>query len=925
MKTTNRQMIRLVKAIFGFMIFAVILLLFFGEIYMPVENPTESGEAIVFDADWKRVYPDGSKESIMLPKPYDAERGEVVRLETTLPQDQCNTWFCMRASQQDMRIFVGDELRKEYTTKGTRLFGENSASAFVFFEISDKDAGKVLAIEVVSNAVYAGLLNEVYTGDKYDIVSAFVRECSAVILVSFCMLILSVITFLAGCVLCFIYKKSVNITYLGLGVLQISLTMITESRIRQFFMPNSSVAAHIGFLLTMLIPYPFIIYVGRVQKGRYQKAYRLLLLCVAVNTIGSVLLQLLGIVDFADSSVISYGLILVMVIVVAVTIILDIRKGKIREYGEVVFGIIAMIPASVWEIYITFVPKTSYYGGVALSFGLILLLFMAGIKTAGDMQESEKEKQMAILAGEAKAQFLTNMSHEIRTPINTIIGMNEMILRENENKEVEEYAKNVQSASGLLLGLVNDILDFSKIDSGKMDIVETEYSLSKMLTDVTKGMQIKADSKNLRLDVVIEESLPSVLKGDEIRIRQILNNLLSNAVKYTNEGKIVLSVKGEHHSKNFILSMSVEDTGIGIKSEDVDKLFESFRRLEEQKNRYIEGTGLGLNITRQLVELMNGSIEVKSEYGRGSCFTVKIPQQIISETAMGTLEEAYRRDVLKKTEIKVRLYAPKAEILVVDDNKMNLSVVKTLLKRTGIRLTFADNGIECLKLCRNQKYDLILMDHMMPDPDGIETLHRLRDDMKSLNSDTDVIVFTANAIVGMPEMYLKEGFIDYLSKPIIADDLENMIYRYLPVDKLETQTEGERQLEKNLEGMDIEVPYLDKKSALKYCADSEAIYKEMLETYCQQGEKYYQELSEYFAVHDWKQYRIIVHALKGTSLMIGASVLSEKAKRLEDAAKICCEEVIFKEHEAFMKEYGAVLKLIAAEKNPTVVSEEVKN
>ena len=911
MKTKEEQGMKALKIIFGVMLIAVVLFLLFGEIFMPVEDPTESGECVLLEADWERVHTDGRRESITLPTQCDAERGEVVRLEITLPQNQSDTWFCMRASQQDMRVIVGDELRKEYTTKGTRLFGKNSASAFVFFNVSEKDAGKVVAIEVTSDSEFAGFLNEVYVGDKYDIVSLFVEECSVVILVSFCMLILSAIVFFMGCILRLVYNKSVDITYLGLGVLQLSMAMISESRIRQFFLPNSSIAAHVGFLLTILIPYPFIVYISRLQKGRYEKVYRILLLSVAANFVISTLLQLFNIVDLADSSIIAYGLIILMVITIAITIVLDIKRGKIDEYGELVFGIAAMLVVTIWEMYVTFVPQTSYYGGVMLSFGLIILLFVAGFKTARDMLATEKEKQMAILAGEAKTQFLANMSHEIRTPINTIIGMNEMILRENQEKTVVEYAKNIQNASRLLLGLINDILDFSKIEAGKMDIVETDYYLSKMVTDVMNGIQIKADSKEIALKMEVEETLPSVLKGDEIRIRQILNNLLSNAVKYTHQGMITLAVKGIYEQKGFALCISVEDTGMGIKPKDLDKLFDSFQRLEEKKNRYIEGTGLGLNITKQLVELMGGNILVKSEYGKGSCFTVIIPQQIIDDTAIGMLEEAYQRDTLIKGEMKSKLYAPTAEILVVDDNEMNLAVVEALLRRTGIKLTLANSGVECLELCRSDKYDLILMDHMMPEPDGIETLHLLRRDESSLNRTTDVIVLTANAIAGMAEKYMKEGFTDYLSKPIIADALEEMICRYLPEDKMAVAEQPYQLTEvKTVETDAGEITYIDKNMGLQYCANSEEMYQEMLDMYYAQGQQTLQKLTECYIAFDWKQYKVIVHALKGTSLMIGAVDFSEKAKKLENAASDGAEEIILAEHEKFMEEYQAILKLV---------------
>ena len=909
MKTKDEQLAKIRKIIFGVMLLSVILFFCIGEIVMPRENPTESGNCVLFESDWERVYSDGTRNPVEIPGQCDVERGEVVRLETTLPKDFENVWLCMRASQQDMRVYVDNELRKEYTTKETRFHGKNSASAYVFFQVTKEDAGKVLAIEVISDSEYAGFLNEIYVGDKFDIVCTLIKQCSVVIVVSIYMFLLSSITVLIGCGLKLIYKIEVDITYLGLGILLLSLFMIVESRIRQFFIPNFSIAATVGFLLTILLPYPFMVYVSRIQKGRYEKIYRVLSLFVFVIFIVSVLSHILDIWDLADSMIVSYGMIIVMVITLAFTICLDIVKGRLQEYGELVFGFIAMIIVSIWEVYLTFVPELPHYGGVALSFGLIALLFVTGFKTAKDMLAIEKEKQRAIVAGEAKAQFLANMSHEIRTPINTIIGMNEMILRENQDQMVKEYANNVQNASKMLLGLINDILDFSKIEAGKLDILKTDYYLSKLLTDVIRGIQIKADSKKLKINVSIEETLPSVLRGDEIRIRQIINNLLSNAVKYTHEGTVTFTVKANEYQGDFVLCISVEDTGIGIKQQDIEKLFDGFQRLEEKKNRYIEGTGLGLNITKQLVELMGGTIEVKSEYGKGSCFTVKIPQQIIDETAIGKIEEAYQRDISKKEEEKFKLYAPSAQILVVDDNEMNLAVVDALLKRTGIELTLAHGGRECLELCRFHKYDLVLMDHMMPEPDGVETLHILRNDKTSLNKDTDVIVLTANALAGMAEKYMEEGFTDYLAKPIIAEDLEDIIYRHLPKDKLkeipELSCTGN---EKNANEKNNEyISCIDKNAGMKYCNESEEMYQEMVKVYCLQGQKNIPKLSEYYETRDWKNYKIIVHAIKSTSLVIGATAFSEKAKRMEQLASENAEEALLVECDMFLEEYKEIL------------------
>ncbi len=397
----------------------------------------------------------------------------------------------------------------------------------------------------------------------------------------------------------------------------------------------------------------------------------------------------------------------------------------------------------------------------------------------GDMLDAEKEKQIAIAASESKAKFLASMSHEIRTPINTVIGMNEMILRENKDEAIHEYAYNVKSASQMLLGLINDVLDISKIEAGKFQIAESEYKVASMINDAILAIKARIEEKALVLETDIDETLPSVLKGDDIRIKQILNNLLSNAVKYTPKGSITFSVKGEKDEKEFWLIIAVKDTGIGIKPQDIDRIYDSFMRLEIERNRYIEGTGLGLNITKQIVDNMNGTIDVVSEYGKGSCFTVRIPQQIVDGTPMGKVERTYGYDAWKEETKGENLYAPDAHILAVDDNRMNLTVLKALLKRSAIKVDTAMSGTECLEMTKKQKYDLILMDHMMPEPDGIKTLHLLREDDSNPNQNTGSIVLTANSVEGMEEMYRQEGFLGCVFKPINVEKLEAILKQYL--------------------------------------------------------------------------------------------------------------------------------------------------
>lgn len=769
---------KIIQLTLGFMMTAAFLFFIIGEMMLPLEGFSGDGVCQIWQADWERIMPDGTKVPITVPGQCEAGRGEWVTIVTTLPQDQVDTSFCIRSLQQDFKIYVGDELREEYSTIDTQLFGKTSTIAYVFFEISSEDAGKVLRIEHMSESSHSGFVSEIYTGERSEIWKYFLKLYAPTAIVAMFMLMMSIVVVCDALFIQFRYKREVEMLHLGNAVLIASAWLIAESRVRQFIMPNNTIAMYLGFFMIMLLPYPFISYVNLVQKRRYQKAYMAVGICAIVNGIISTLLQVLNIKDFYETMGISHIIIILMILIFVVTITLDIRRGYVGEYRAVALGFGALMVAGVGEIYMVYV-SSSHYNGIPLCIGLVVLLLMAGVKTSQDVMKNEQEKQIALAASESKARFLANMSHEIRTPINTVIGMNEMILRENEDDIIEEYALNIKSASQMLLGLINDVLDLSKIEAGKLEIVESDYSLASMLNDVVLGIKVRAEKKNLKFLLEIDESMPAVLRGDEIRIKQVLNNLLSNAVKYTEKGSITFSAQGVRDENGFLLLLSVRDTGIGIRKEDIEKLFDSFQRLELKKNRNIEGTGLGLSITKQLVDHMYGTMNVESEHGKGSCFTVQIPQQIVDEKAMGNLEQKYRDVALKKDVAKEILVAPDARVLIVDDNKMNLKVMQALLKRTQIQVEFATGGNQCLQMTKKKKYDIILMDHMMPEPDGVQTLHLLRKDADNINRDTKVIVLTANAIEGVAEEYLREGFTDYLSKPVEATKLERMLAKYL--------------------------------------------------------------------------------------------------------------------------------------------------
>ncbi|HAG69401.1 MAG TPA: fatty acid-binding protein DegV, partial [Lachnospiraceae bacterium] len=413
------------------------------------------------------------------------------------------------------------------------------------------------------------------------------------------------------------------------------------------------------------------------------------------------------------------------------------------------------------------------------SMGSMMIGFSIRAYREENIRSEERRKEIDELS-RAQNQFFSNMSHEIRTPINSILSLNEMILREDTSEEVREDARNIQAASKLLLHIINDILDMSSIESGKMEIRPVVYNVRALLSDIIGMIEIRAQEKDLSLLINVDPSLPLELYGDEIKIKQILINLLTNAVKYTKEGSVSLSVGIEEREGNRVqISFSVADTGIGIKKDNLYNLFTAFKRVDTDKNRYIEGTGLGLSIVKELTELMDGNVKVNSVYMQGSTFVVTIPQDSVSDKIVGDFNMLNIRERNSAPYVK-SFEAPEARILVVDDNAMNLMVVQKLLRDTKALVDTAESGETALQKTLAEKYDLILMDHLMPEMDGIETLHRIREQIGGQCKETKVCALTANAGSDKQSMYYKEGFDGYLLKPVSGSELENEIIRLLP-------------------------------------------------------------------------------------------------------------------------------------------------
>lgn len=540
-----------------------------------------------------------------------------------------------------------------------------------------------------------------------------------------------------------------------------------------------------------------------------------------------------------------------------------------------------------------------------------ILVVRHGKEIRQNFFETQREKLSAEASSEAKTSFLANMSHEIRTPINAIIGMDEMIIRESKEAGIIRYANNIRNASKTLLSLINDILDFSKVESGKMEIINSNYQVSSMLNDLVNMIQSRASDKSLELILDIDEQLPCELYGDEVRLRQIITNLLTNAVKYTKEGSVTLKIRVTKLENSIgRLDVAVIDTGIGIRKEDQGKLFDSFQRVDEVKNHNIEGTGLGLALTKYLLEAMGSKLLLESEYGKGSAFYFGLEQKIVDDTPIGDYQKMYEKSRQENERYRESFQAPDALILVVDDTRMNLEVCKGLLKKTKVQIDVAESGAECLQMCEQKEYHLILLDHKMPHMDGVECLQRIRQQEEGLNTNTTVIALTANAITGAKEYYLKNGFDDYLSKPVQGEKLEQLLCQYLPSELLLSPEEATIASYETVSAEVPEIIGIDEEDALSYAGESQEEYLKNLKLYLEEYDSKRTQIQEAFEKDDWENYQILAHSIKSTSRLIGANDMSLLAKSMEEAAAKRNAIRIRGDHEVFMDQYERLCQRI---------------
>lgn len=574
-------------------------------------------------------------------------------------------------------------------------------------------------------------------------------------------------------------------------------------------------------------------------------------------------------------------------------------------------------------VFVAMTIQLIFLNELYLIFGVVpiaLLMVMFSLETPdyrkliNTLNELEKAKQEAQSANRVKSEFLANMSHEIRTPINSMLGFNEMILRETNEKDVFSYASNIKKSGQTLLSLVNDILDLSKVEAGKMELVNADYDTAAVVAELVRMIKPRADEKGLKLKFNIDSRIPKKLSGDVVRIGQILMNLLTNAVKYTKKGEVDLNISlKEIKGATAKLYFEVKDTGMGIRKDNIEKLFSEFSRVEE-KTHTIEGTGLGLPITVKFLKLMNSRLEVESTVGKGSVFSFLLEQKVIDAAPVGGINLSGPDTEERVNVFREDFTAPAVRVLAVDDVPMNLMVFKGLLKRSMMNIDTASSGQDAIELIRKNDYDIVFLDHQMPEMDGITTLEKLKIEYPDRVGNIPYIALTANAISGARDMYINSGFSDYLTKPIDGFALTAIFRKWLPAEKIK-EVSGSREKTSEKESgevslLDLEKAGISVKTGLGYAAEDKDFYLEILRDFAAAYGDTKNAIEKCFMQKDWKNYEIKVHALKSTSKTIGAAEFSDMAKNLEYAAKEENTALIEAENGSMLKCYETLVRNI---------------
>ena len=876
--------------------------------------------------EWTVIDPDGNSFEAEEGYEDDRIREDDFTIVTTLPDNIPDGSYICYIARCAQRVYIDGELRKEFDQfKDMPLPGGTVKNFYMLTPVNHADSGRELKIFKGKIDKGSKVIPETFIAGRAGLYEVLLQKYGVSFIASGILMFISLIVLIVGIGMRVSYKNSISMLYAALGACVTSLWLISNSYIYPFAFKHYHIDGIVNYLACMLLPFGFLIYIDSVQKGRYNRVFNVLMAISLVSFVLWTVLHFTEIFTFPHALVYIDAVLAIDIVGAFVLVILDIKNGYAKEYKYTVAGFLLFFAFGLGEIYVILFVHTRNES-IPLLIGILVLLGFVLWQQVQDLSKLTYERERAVQLNNAKTTFLANMSHEIRTPINSILGMNEMIIRENHDRRIDEYARNVQTSGKMLLSLVNDVLDFSQLEADKMKIMNENVSLTSILADISAMAGERAKSKNLTFAAVLDGEVPDGLYTDEVRLKQILINLLNNAVKYTDEGSVTLSVGGRYVTESlYELRLSVKDTGRGIRDEDKGRLFDAFSRADLTRNRNIEGTGLGLAIVKRILDAMEGTIAVDSEYRKGTVFDVLVPVKVIDATPVDP-DLKRNEAAVKKENDDVDYRAPGANILAVDDNNSNLEIVRMFLERVDIRPTLCRSGREAVEMCYDHKYDLLLLDHMMPEVDGIEALKIIRKDKYSLNRETPALVLTANAVIGSDKMYKDAGFDGYLTKPVDSKKLIVTVRDYLPADKIQKRETGKGtkeegiipgksepaaagKEEKKMEGTTGLIDRLkrleemDFNEAITNCGGDEGILEVVVNDILSDSDERIEKMRSLVKEGNYKDFGIEAHALKGLMATIGVMGLMERAKKHEFAAKEGNAAFIDEDYEGLLDEF----------------------
>lgn len=891
---------------------------------------------VIYLDEWECSY-DNVRESITLPCNLNINKGTAVTYTTKLPNDIIDGDWIAIMNSKDMTISIDGHKRYEWHRESADVPGGPAKSVYMFVPLSSRDAGKTISIVKDGQNQFNGGMKPILIGDSLSLIDEIEsKDGIEQFMMALAIMFFAVIVMAVSLILSRMFKQKINLISISFGVLITSLWLVFDSNIFSIITGVKYVDGILSYIVSMLMPIPYIVYIDEIQKKRYRTLYAFLCIVELLNLLICTALHLTGISNFSEMLVVLDIVIAWIILLVIGCVIFDIIGKRAKDYMYVAVGMIVFMVLCVAEILAINVVDDRTDGVLILT-GLFILLISAMCQQIKDISVVQAERNSIIDADKARNEFLSNMSHEIRTPINAILGMNEMILEKSESLQISGYAEGIEKSGRMLMALINDIFDYSQFREGKDELKIIEYNVRKMLDAEITILREHAEAKGLGVNVGIQGDMPEVMCGDPEAIARIISNIMSNAIKYTETGSITFAVECMEQENEYLLKIFIEDTGKGIDKNNLNNIFKAFKRIDLKRNQSIEGAGLGLSIVKQLVDRMGGSIDVSSTPDVGTAFTVIIPQGKVgtaqntddivddvhaSENEKDSVKDALTVDDnnqsvnLKSGAVKHSYIAPDAHILAVDDNNANIIVVKEFLKKLEVKLDTATGGAEAIEKCKAAKYDIILMDHMMPEPDGVEAMHTIRDSLVSLNRRTPIIVLTANVVGNCREKYIQEGFDGYLSKPLDREELFKTIKLFLKpklvidVDEIVNDDEKAAISDVSQQFGNENDTVIDFKRLDARFEGQQTVIDMVLAECVKEGERKKILLRELFESGDIARYAVEAHGVKGVMASVCADKISERAKSHEFAAKENRVDFIKEDLDGFLEEYGSVLEYI---------------